>query len=328
MAGGLFALLDDVAALAKLAAASVDDVGAAAGRATGKAAGVVIDDTAVTPQYVRGVAAERELPLVRRIATGSIKNKLVFILPVLLLLSEFASFLLTPLLMLGGLYLVFEAGEKILHAWSHRGSHAPDAAESAEPAEPEPADEDTIVSNAVRTDLILSAEIMVIALDSIDSESFWSRLVILFVVAVAVTVGVYGVVGLIVKADDVGLRLAESSRAVVAKAGLRLVAAMPAVMKAISVIGTAAMLWVGGHILVIGLDELGFTLPYDAVHAVEEAVRDALEGAGVLAGVAAWVVDTLGSAVVGAVAAVPLVAAATWWHGRGSHEGADHGATA
>ena len=320
MAGGLFALLDDVAALARLAAASVDDVGAAAGRATGKAAGVVIDDTAVTPQYVRGVAAERELPIVRRIAVGSMRNKLLYILPVLLVLSQFAAFLLTPLLMLGGLYLVFEAGEKILHAVQRRrgGGHA--EAEDAAAASQAPADEDQIVSSAVRTDLILSAEIMVIALDSIASEGFWSRLIILLVVAVAVTVGVYGVVGLIVKMDDLGLKLAESPRPGVAASGRRLVAAMPAVMSTISVVGTAAMLWVGGHILVIGLQDLGFTLPYDVVHAAEEAVHSALEGAGALAGSGAWIVETLGSAIVGAVAAVPLVAAATWWHGRsGSH---------
>ena len=328
MAGGLFALLDDVAALARLAAASVDDVGAAAGRATGKAAGVVIDDTAVTPQYVRGVAAERELPLVRRIAVGSLKNKFVFILPVLLVLSEYADFLLTPLLMLGGLYLVFEAGEKIWHAWKHRGrgqddEKAADAAAGPAEGSSAPVDEDAIVSGAVRTDLILSAEIMVIALDSIGSEGFISRLIILSVVALAVTIGVYGIVGIIVKMDDVGLRLAESSRAGVAAAGRRLVSAMPAVMKTISVVGTAAMLWVGGHILVIGLKELGFTLPYDVVHGLEVAVHDALEGAGALAGIAGWTVETLGSAIVGAIVAVPLVAAASWWHGRRAGHGDD-----
>ncbi len=199
MAGGLFALLDDVAALARLAAASVDDVGAAAGRATTKAAGVVVDDTAVTPQYVHGVAADRELPMIRRIAIGSIRNKLLFILPAALLLSQFLPWLLTPILMVGGSYLCYEGAEKIWGRIRGHDDHAVPLAGTGEDAEKE------MVSGAIRTDFILSAEIMVIALNEVADEPFLSRLAILVVVAIAITIAVYGVVGVIVKMDDVGL---------------------------------------------------------------------------------------------------------------------------
>ncbi|MGB3368999.1 MAG: DUF808 family protein, partial [Rhodococcus sp. (in: high G+C Gram-positive bacteria)] len=234
MAGGLVALLDDVAALARLAAASIDDVGAATGKATAKAAGVVIDDAAVTPQYVRGLAAERELPIIKRIAIGSLRNKLLIILPIALLLSQFLPWLLTPILMLGGCYLAYEAVHKIWGVVFGHGAHHAEAAD-------EPKDEDSVVSGAVRTDLILSAEIMVIALDTIASEGFWNRLIILAVVAVVITIVVYGVVGLIVKMDDIGLRLAEKSSGIVEKFGRGLVKAMPKVMSVLSVVGTAAM---------------------------------------------------------------------------------------
>ncbi len=201
MAGGLVALLDDVAVLARAAAASVDDIGAAAARAGVKATGVVVDDTAVTPQYVRGLTAEREVPIIRRIAVGSLRNKLLIILPAILVLSQFLPVLLTPLLMLGGAYLCYEGAEKVWHRLHASG----DAHGTVEEALP---DEDTVVSGAVRTDFILSAEIMVISLNEVADEPFVSRAVILVVVALAITVLVYGVVALIVKMDDVGLRLA------------------------------------------------------------------------------------------------------------------------
>src|SRR6476661_8803139 len=193
MAGGLFALLDDVAALARLAAASVDDVGAAAGRATTKAAGVVVDDTAVTPQYVHGVTADRELPMIKRITIGSLRNKLLIILPVALLLSQFLPVLLTPILMLGGAYLCFEGAEKVWGRLRGHDDHAKPVGELGPDAEKE------MVAGAIRTDLILSAEIMVIALNGVASEPFVSRLLILVVVAVLITVAVYGVVAVIVK---------------------------------------------------------------------------------------------------------------------------------
>jgi hypothetical protein len=295
MSGGLFALLDDVAALAKLAAASVDDVGVAAGRASTKAAGVVIDDTAVTPQYVHGVAAERELPIIKRIAKGSIKNKLIFILPIALLLSQFLPWLLTPILMLGGGYLSYEGAEKIWGALRGHGAHDEDNSQKSE---------DEIVSGAVRTDLILSAEIMVISLNEIASEGFWSRLVILTAVALLVTVVVYGVVALIVKMDDAGLHLAERGKGFVSRFGKGLVNAMPKVLTVISVVGTAAMLWVGGHIILVGVDELGWHWPYDLVHHAEEAVAHAVSGIG---DALAWLTNTAASALIGLIVGLVLV---------------------
>lgn len=286
MSAGLFGLLDDVAALAKLAAASVDDLGAATGRATAKAAGVVVDDTAVTPQYVAGVAAERELPIVWRIAKGSIRNKLLIILPIALVLSQFASWLLTPILMVGGAYLAFEGAEKI---WARIAGH-----EHEEQLEP---DEQALVAGAVRTDLILSAEIMVIALDEVADSGLWARLAILVVVAIALTVAVYGVVGLIVKMDDVGLHLAQ--RRPTRALGLGMVRAMPVLLRVIAGVGTAAMLWVGGHLLVDGAHELGWRAPYDAVHHLQHALHG---------GVLGWLVNTLASAVVGLVVGALVIA--------------------
>ena len=225
MAGGLVALFDDVATLARAAAASVDDIGAAAGRASAKAAGVVVDDTAVTPQYVRGLAAEREVPIVKRIAKGSLRNKLLILLPAVLLLSQFLPWLLTPILMIGGAYLSYEGAEKVWHKISgHSDAHGADTAA--------PPDEDTIVSGAVRTDFILSAEIMVISLNEVVDQPFLSRAVILALVAVGITVLVYGVVGLIVKMDDVGLRLSQRPGKGVARFGHGLVMAMPRALAA------------------------------------------------------------------------------------------------
>ncbi len=298
MAGGLVALLDDVAALARLAAASIDDIGAATGRATAKAAGVVIDDAAVTPQYVRGLAAERELPIIKRIAIGSLRNKLLIILPIALLLSQFLPWLLTPILMLGGCYLAYEAMHKIWGVIFGHGAHHVEEKDELR-------DEDTVVSGAVRTDLILSAEIMVIALDTIASEGFWNRLIILVVVALVITAVVYGVVGLIVKMDDIGLRLAEDSSGLVEKFGRGLVKGMPKVMSTLAVVGTAAMLWVGGHILLVGIDELGFHSIYDLVHHGEEAVR----GVAGVGAVLAWIVNTLASALLGFVVGAIIVVA-------------------
>ena len=298
MAGGLVALLDDVATLAKAAAASVDDVGVAAGRAGVKAAGVVVDDTAVTPQYVRGLAAERELPIIRRIAVGSLRNKLLIILPAALVLSQFLPWLLTPILMLGGTYLCYEGAHKI---WEKIGGHG---AEHSGGGEPEQVDEDTVVKGAVRTDFILSAEIMVISLNEVADEPFVSRAIILAVVAVAITVLVYGVVGLIVKMDDIGLKLAEGSGAV-ASLGRGMVRGMPKLLAVIAVVGTAAMLWVGGHILVLGTEELGWHGPYDVVHGLEEAAHDAV---GALGGLLGGLAGTAASAVVGlAVGAVVVL---------------------
>ncbi|HEX8262110.1 MAG TPA: DUF808 family protein, partial [Allosphingosinicella sp.] len=240
MPSGLAALLDDVAAIAKLAAASVDDVGAAAGRAGAKAAGVVIDDTAVTPRYVTGFTPDRELPIIARIAKGSLKNKLLILLPAALALSAFLPWAITPLLMIGAAYLCFEGVEKLWEAIAEREHSL-----AEEVAELSSADhERQMVAGAVRTDFILSAEIMAIALAEVAAETFLSRAVILAVVAVAITVGVYGLVGLIVKMDDIGLHLAERRNRGSQAVGRALVHAMPKVMAALSTIGIAAMIWV------------------------------------------------------------------------------------
>jgi len=300
LAGGLVALLDDVSVLARAAAASVDDVGLAAARAGAKAAGVVIDDAAVTPQYVRNLAAERELPIIKRIALGSLRNKFLVILPAVLLLSQFVPWLLTPVLMLGGAYLCYEGAEKVWAKIAHHGAHGA--------GEEKPQDEKTLVSGAVRTDLILSAEIMVITLNEVIDQGFWSRLAILAVVAVVMTVLVYGAVALIVKMDDVGLRLAQRS-GVIATLGRGLVKAMPLILTALTVVGTAAMLWVGGHILLVGSDELGLHVLYDAVHHVEEAAHDAT---GALGGLVGWLVNTVASAILGLIVGALIVLVMTF----------------
>ena len=296
MAGGLVALLDDVVAMAKLAAASVDDVTAAAGRASAKAAGVVVDDTAVTPRYVQGFTPDRELPIIQKIALGSLRNKLLVILPAALLLSQFLPWLLTPILMLGGTYLAYEGVEKI---WEKVAGHE----EHEVPAAAVDADhEKTMVRGAIRTDFILSAEIMVISLNEVADEPFVSRALILVLVAIGITVLVYGVVGLIVKMDDIGLHLAGRQSGAARTVGRGLVAGMPKLLAALSMIGIVAMLWVGGHILLVGVDELGWHALYDAVHHAEEAV-----GGGVLG----WLVNTLASAVIGLVVGAVVVAVVT-----------------
>ncbi|WP_040155197.1 DUF808 domain-containing protein [Mobilicoccus massiliensis] len=300
MSGGLVALLDDIATLARLAAASVDDVGAAAGRASAKAAGVVVDDTAVTPRYLTGFTPDRELPAIKRITIGSLRNKLVFILPAALLLSQFAPWLLTPLLMLGGTYLSFEGAEKIwekLHP--HEGAEEAPALLQGDDAE------NRMVSGAIRTDFILSAEIMVIALNEVAAETLWARAIILVIVAFGITIGVYGVVALIVKMDDIGLHMTRRRSGAAQAIGRGLVTGMPKVLTALGVIGTVAMLWVGGHILLVGFDTLGWHGPYSLVHHAEEAVMHAT---GPAAGVLGWLTNTVGSAIFGLLVGAIVVA--------------------
>ncbi|MFN3662296.1 DUF808 domain-containing protein [Yoonia sp.] len=248
---GLLALLDDVAAIAKVAAASVDDVIGQATKAGAKAAGAVIDDAAVTPKYVQGFSAERELPIVWRIAMGSIRNKLVILLPVALLLSAFAPWLIAPLLMLGGGYLCYEGAEKLIHSLRKGDPHA---LATGDPAHLEEAK----VKGAIKTDFILSAEIMTIALATIETPGIWGQAAVLAVVAVAITAMVYGAVALIVKADDLGLWMARAGRTGLSRGlGRGIVAAMPGFLLVLTWVGTAAMLWVGGSIIVHGLEELG-----------------------------------------------------------------------
>ncbi|UVY85618.1 DUF808 domain-containing protein [Brachybacterium sp. NBEC-018] len=298
MAGGLAALLDDVAAIAKMAAASTDDVAAASAKASAKAAGVVIDDAAVTPQYVKGLNPSRELPIIWRIARGSFINKLVIILPIALLLSWLAPWALTPILMIGGTYLCFEGAEKVWELVSG-------AEHEEQPAAAKGADsEKGIVSGAVRTDLILSAEIMVISMNSIDADSIWMRAIILATVGILMTVAVYGAVGLLVKMDDVGLALSRRERKGSQKLGEALVRAMPVVMTVISYVGMVAMLWVGGHIILEGLHTFSLAQPYGLVHHLEEAVaRVPAVGAAL-----AWLVNTFFSFVLGLVWGAIIVA--------------------
>ncbi len=300
---GLFALLDDVAALVKLTASSLDDIAGATGRASVKAAGVVVDDTAVTPRYVQGLKPERELSIIWRIAKGSLRNKLLIILPVALLLSQFAPVLLTPILMIGGTYLCYEGAEKL---WEKFSGHAEEEQADSGAAAVDPAEhEKKVVASATRTDFILSAEIMVIALDEVADEGLVARAIILAIVAVLITALVYGVVGLIVKMDDAGLALAKRPGKAVAGFGRGLVKAMPIVLGTLAWVGVVAMLWVGGHILLVGMDELGFHLLYGWVHHLETAVHDATGGFGATLG---WITNTFFSAVLGLIVGAIVVA--------------------
>lgn len=261
---GLLALLDDVAAIAKVAAASVDDVVGQAAKAGVKAAGAVIDDAAVTPKYVHGFAPARELPIVWRIARGSLRNKLLILLPAALILSAFAPMLITPLLMLGGTYLCFEGAEKVAHVlFPHGDAHVAADLDVGDPVHLE----ETRVAGAIKTDFILSAEIMTIALAAIPASSFWVEAATLAIVGVGITVAVYGGVALIVKADDAGLFMAERGRLGLTRAtGRAIVKGMPGFLKALTTVGTAAMLWVGGSIVLHGMEVLGFAAPAHLIH--------------------------------------------------------------
>lgn len=286
MAGGLFALLDDVALIARSAASSVDDVAALAGKTSVKAAGVVVDDAAVTPQYVEGIKPQRELPMIWRITKGSLINKLVIILPIAMILSWIAPWALTPILMCGGTYLCFEGAEKILHhVLPHREKETESVQEKGADAE------DSLVKSAITTDLILSAEIMVISLNEVINEPFWMRLGALIFVGILLTLGVYGAVGLLVKMDDIGMALNKRHNGK-STVGNALVKGMPIVLDIIGVIGTAAMLWVGGHIVVKGLHEFGMDQPHEFIASVTENISN---------GALAWLADTGMSMVCGLV---------------------------
>ncbi len=335
MSTGLIALLDDVVGLAKMAAASLDDVGAQATKASTKAAGIVIDDAAVTPGYAVGFAANRELPIIGKIALGSLKNKLIFLLPGAILLSLVAPWAITPLLMLGGVYLCYEGAEKVWEAVNPHAHHGENPALAGAGADAQQL-EDQRIRGAIQTDLILSAEIMAITLATVATASFWTQAVVLAVVGVGITAVVYGVVALIVKADDAGVALAANDRPFSSLLGLRraapgaaalpppgsldralgaltrtlgrgLVLGMPVFLKALSLVGTAAMLWVGGGIIIHGLEEFGLSALGHAVHAAAEAVGHAVPAA---AGFAEWCVTAAASGVFGlavGAALIPLV---------------------
>lgn len=268
---GLLALLDDVAGIAKVAAASIDDVVGQAAKAGSKAAGAVIDDAAVSPKYVQGFAAERELPIIWRITKGSLKNKLVYLLPVGLALSSFAPWAIPPLLMLGGAYLCFEGAEKVLHALGAGHGHEDYSGKDRELEDPAHLEEKK-AQGAIKTDFILSAEIMTISLAAIPESGFWMEAATLAAVAVMITVVVYGSVALIVKADDVGLAMSTRGRFRLTRSvGRKIVQVMPGFLKGLTIVGTAAMLWVGGSIIVHGLEVLGFSLLGHTIHDVAVA---------------------------------------------------------
>jgi len=302
MSVGLIALLDDVAALAKVAAASLDDVASQAAKAGAKAAGVVIDDAAVTPRYVTGFSAARELPIIGRIAAGSLKNKLLFLLPAALALSLFAPQAITPLLMLGGLFLCYEGAEKVYELLFPHAAHAHEADVGPNEIDAKSL-EDHKVAGAIRTDFILSAEIMAITLSTVPDSGLFTQAVILAIVGLAITVAVYGVVALIVKADDLGIYLAglpdgAPGGAMLRPIGRWLVQGMPYFLKVLGAIGTAAMIWVGGGIILHGLESYGYGGLAHAVHGAGRAFGDTVP---MLGGFGVWLVEAAGAGVVGLV---------------------------
>jgi len=289
---GLVALLDDVSLIARAAASSLDDMGAAAAKAGSKAAGVVIDDAAVTPSYVTNFTPDRELPIIWAITKGSLKNKLLILLPAALLLSAFLPWAITPLLMLGGLFLCYEGAEKVMEKLG-----AEEHGETLEdPIEDIAEFERQRISGAIRTDLILSAEIMAIALAELADAELLQRGLALATVGIAITVLVYGAVALIVKMDDIGLHIATGEGSGAKAFGGMLVRAMPPLLTVLSVVGTAAMLWVGGGIILHGLEELGVHGPAELAHSIQHAVEHAT---GPLAGLLGWLSYAVVSALVG-----------------------------
>lgn len=304
---GLLALLDDVAAIAKVAAASIDDIAAGAAKAGVKAAGVVIDDAAVTPKYVHGFEADRELPIIWRIAKGSVKNKLVILLPALLALNYFLPAAITPLLMIGGAYLCFEGAEKVFHMLFPHG----DAEVEADFDTKDPAHlEEEKVAGAIKTDFILSAEIMTIALATVESPSLWMQGITLALVGVLITAGVYGAVALIVKMDDIGLHMVANRKTAAARAlGRGLVQGMPKLMALLSTVGTAAMLWVGGSIVLHGLEVTHlWPWPYETIHHIAETAAHAVPQA---QGFVMWAVQAAIDGVIGLGLGMVLIPIAT-----------------
>jgi len=283
MASGLLALLDDVIAIAKIAASSLDDVAKMSAKAGGKAAGIVIDDAAVTPRYVVGFAAERELPIIGKIAWGSARNKVLFLLPGALLLSTIAPWSIMPLLILGGAYLCYEGfgkvRELVVPAAPIAKTDAPQAGDVKEL-------ERKKIASAIRTDFILSAEIMAITLSTVGEASFVMKATVLPVVGLGITVAVYGSVALIVKADDFGVALARRTLpwSVI---GRGIVRAMPPVLSALTLIGTLAMLWVGGGIILHGLAEYRLSGPENWIKQVGSSAGSILPMGG---GLVAWIV--------------------------------------
>lgn len=308
MASGLFALLDDVAAIAKVAASSLDDIATQTVKAGSKAAGIVIDDTAVTPRYVVGFASDRELPIIYKIALGSLKNKLLILLPGALFLSWLMPWAITPLLMFGGLFLCFEGYEK-LHSMvvPHDDYHGDHATETGAQTATELEDEK--VAGAIRTDFILSAEIMALALAGVAHQPLVMRLIILGAVGIMITIAVYGLVALIVKADDAGAAMARTGTPGIAQAGRALVKGMPVLLSILSVVGTLAMLWVGGDIILHGLANYGIDGPEHWIKDTAKSIAGALPG---WSGFFTWLFGAFGSGVIGVVLGALTVPVVTY----------------
>lgn len=313
MATGLIALLDDVASIAKVAAASVDDVAGQAAKAGAKSAGLVIDDAAVTPRFVVGFTADREIPIVTRIAKGSLRNKLVFLLPAALLLSVFAPWAITPLLMLGGTYLSYEGAEKVYEALFPHRAHKHEEHAGLAPRDPVKL-ENQKVQSAIATDFILSAEIMAIALATVADSGLVTRAVVLAIVGVAMTFVVYGGVALIVKADDFGVRLATGAGTtgwsrLQGALGRWLVKAMPSLLRLLAIVGTGAMLWVGGGIIVHGLEEFGLEAVGHGIHHVAEQAAHAVP---VAQGALEWFVSATGYGLFGLAVGLLTIPVVGW----------------
>lgn len=301
MASGLFALLDDIAVLARGSAASLDDIALGASKASVKSVGVIIDDAAVTPGYVMGLSPKRELPIVGKITLGSLRNKFLIVIPAILILSAVAPWVFPYLLILGGSYLVYEGAEKVLGwlGFGHDEKHLEVVSGNAD-------GEKRMVSSAVRTDLVLSIEIMLISLSALElQDNNWiSKLVALSLIAVTMTALVYGAVAVLVKLDDIGLHMARREKRGIRLFGLGLLKAMPAVFSTLSIVGTLAMLWVGGHLLWKSIGDVGVKFVHDSLHTVEEFLHH-------FHPVIAWFGDTLASALIGLAVGLVFAGAAT-----------------
>jgi uncharacterized protein len=321
MSVGLIALLDDLAAIAKVAAASLDDIVSQAAKAGAKAAGVVIDDAAVTPTYVIGFAAKRELPIVGRIAAGSLRNKLLVLLPVAMALSYCLPRAITPLLMIGGAYLCYEGVEKVLEALMPHRAHLHEARLGTVALNAKTM-EDQKVASAIKTDFILSAEIMAIALAALPPGNLVTQALVLALVGIGITVAVYGAVALIVKADDFGVALANNNcttveAGMVRALGRALVVGMPVFLTILSAVGTAAMIWVGGGIVLHGLEVYG---PPSVASVVNDAAETAAHALPLVGGAHEWIVEAAISGALGLLigaATLPIVefAVAPAWKG-------------
>lgn len=292
---GFFALLDDIATLAKMTLSTIDDTASMAVKASAKVSAATVDDVAATPQYVTGITPDRELPIIKKIALGSLRNKLLIILPIGLLLTAVAPALLPVALVIGGAYLCFEGGEKLLERFLHRG-HASEEAD--------PADEASIIKRAITTDFVLSTEIMLLALAEVQGESSTRRIVALVMVALLITFAVYGLVGVLIKLDDAGAHLADKGRTGILQSfGRTVVSIAPSVFAGIGVIGVVAMLWVGGHILATNLAKVGFSPLHHAIERAEELSHNP---------VLSWITGTAMSCLIGTVVGTVL---ALMWHG-------------